>query len=97
MTSAYISRLREEHRRCDKADAGKPKLRDRVIAWYSELPEVAKGRPFAIAEIERALDTQGKYLSSVLLELGWRRRRRWSSTGQYNRYWVPPNFSDLSG
>jgi hypothetical protein len=38
--------------------------------------------------------TQGKWLSPVLLELGWRRKRIWSGTGQYHRYWVPPAHAD---
>ena len=38
-----------------------------------------------------ALKTQGKYISPVLLELGWTRKRRWASGGgQYNRFWMPP-------
>jgi hypothetical protein len=40
-------------------------------------------------KFEAALNTQGKYISPVLLELGWRRKWIWSTTGQYNRYWEP--------
>lgn len=65
-------------------------LRQRFLAWYESLPEVSRHRPFAMAEMEQALDTQGKYLSPVLLSLGWQRRRKWSSKGQYHRYWAPP-------
>jgi hypothetical protein len=44
-----------------------------------------------MSEFEVALNTQGKYISPVLLELGWKRKRRWASGGgQYNRYWKPP-------
>jgi hypothetical protein len=41
-------------------------------------------------EFERALGTQGRYISPVLLALGWRRKRKWETAGQYCRYWVPP-------
>jgi hypothetical protein len=47
-----------------------------------------------MAEIEHALKTQGKYISLVLSELGWRRKRVWSTTGQYHRYWDPPTRVD---
>jgi hypothetical protein len=43
-----------------------------------------------MAEFEAALATQGKYLSPILLNLGWIRKRRWTGSGQYSRYWVPP-------
>jgi hypothetical protein len=44
-----------------------------------------------MAEFETALKTQGKYISPVLLELGWRRKRIWSTTGQHHRYWESPS------
>ena len=28
----------------------------------------------------------GRLISPILLALGWKRKRRWSSTGQYHRY-----------
>jgi hypothetical protein len=43
-----------------------------------------------MSELEAALKTQGRFISPVLLELGWRRKRNWSTKGQYFRYWVPP-------
>jgi hypothetical protein len=45
-------------------------------------------------EPEASLKTQGKWLNPVLLELGWRRKRIWSSSGPYYRIWVPPALSD---
>jgi hypothetical protein len=42
-----------------------------------------------MVELETALSTQGKYLSPEVLGLGWQRRRKWASSGQYRRYWVP--------
>lgn len=68
-------------------------LRDRFTNWYRSLPAVSRDRRFSMSEIEAALRTQGKYLSPVLLELGWRRKRIWSTTGQYHRYWEPPPMS----
>jgi hypothetical protein len=69
-------------------------LRERFLAWYGDLPTVSRDRPFSMLEFEAALNTQGKYISPVLLELGWTRKRRWASGGgQYNRYWVPPTRS----
>ena len=69
-------------------------LRDRFTAWYRDLPAVSRDRRFSMAEFEKALKTQGRYISPALLELGWRRKRIWSTTGQYHRYWVPPANAD---
>ena len=69
-------------------------MRDRFSRWYDSLPAVSRERRFAMSELEVALKTQGKYISPVLLELGWRRKRIWSTTGQYHRYWEPPTRAD---
>ena len=51
-----------------------------------------RDRRFSMAEFETALKTQGKYISHVLLELGWRRKRIWSTTGQYHvAHALPPS------
>lgn len=78
-------------RKDQQAEAGtSPDLRARFLAWYNGLPEVSRCRPYAMIEIEPALNTQGRYLSPVLLGAGWQRKRKWNSKGQYHRYWVPP-------
>ncbi len=85
--AAYLKKQAEAQR----AQPSQPSsLRDRFIAWHRGLPAVSRDRRFAMAELEVALKTQGKYISPVLLELGWRRKRVWSTTGQYHRYWEPP-------
>ena len=66
-------------------------LQQRFIAWHRSLPAVSRDRRFSMSEFEKALKTQGKYISPVLLELGWRRKRIWSTTGQYHRYWESPH------
>lgn len=65
-------------------------LESRFIEWFETIPEISRLRPYSMVEIERVLSTQGRYLSPIMLRLGWKRRRKWSSEGQYNRYWVPP-------
>ncbi|CAE6878777.1 hypothetical protein [Paraburkholderia domus] len=85
--SAYLKQLQRS------MTAGSPvrsPLRQQFLDWYRALPEVTRHRPFAMVEFEKALDTQGKYLSPVLLALGWQRKRRWNSRRQYHRYWEPP-------
>lgn len=89
MRSAYIASLNKDFELATSPPAA-ASLRQRFIDWYAALPDIARQRPFAMTELERALSTQGKYLSPILLELGWCRGRRWSSRGQYNRYWLPP-------
>lgn len=91
MQSAYITALNRENNIAIAATQRvELDLRQRFLEWHSGLPEIARDRPFAMIEIEQALGTQGKYLSSILLSLGWQRRRKWSGQGQYYRYWVPP-------
>lgn len=92
--SAYIKSLQ----RSLEADGSqtllsKRDLESRFLAWLDSVPEISRLRPYSMIELERGLDTQGRYLSPILLRLGWKRRRKWSSTGQYHRYWVPPNIS----
>jgi hypothetical protein len=65
-------------------------LRERFLDWYRSLPAFSRNRRFAMSELEVALITQGKYISPVLLDLGWQRKRIWSTTGHYHRYWQPP-------
>lgn len=85
--AAYLKNRAEAQR----AQPSQPStLRDRFIAWHRTLPGVSRDRRFAMTEFEAALKTQGKYISPVLLELGWRRKRVWSTTGQYFRFWIPP-------
>jgi hypothetical protein len=86
-TSAYIKQL---NRLIATASPVKSPLQQQFMDWYGSLPEVVRYRPFSMVEFEQALGTQGKHISPVLLELGWQRKRRWSSQGQYHRYWVPP-------
>lgn len=89
--SAYIASLNREMEVATRGTSAlAPSLRERLIGWHASLPEVSRQRPFAMAELESALGSQGKDLSSVLIGLGWVRRRKWSTSGQYSRYWVPP-------
>lgn len=86
--SAYLALLNQQG--AAKAPAP-PALKLRFLDWFNSLPELTRERPFSITEFEKVLGTQGKYISPVLLGLGWQRKRRWSSRGQYHRYWVPPD------
>ena len=91
MPSAYIASLnRDLEQTAAVSSMPKMDLRQRFTDWFASLPEISRHRAFAMTELEGALATQGKYLSSILLRLGWRRSRRWTSAGQYNRYWMPP-------
>ena len=97
MPSAYIAGLNRDM----LAESTRPQpaahdLRQRFLDWYSTLPAVSRNRPFAMVELEEALGTQGKYLSPILLGLGWTRKRKWSSQGQYHRYWLPPSVHHAS-
>ena len=92
--SAYVRTLIKSAAAAQRAPSRSQSLRDRFVEWHRSLPAVSRERPFAMSEFEVALNTQGKYVGPVLLELGWTRKRRWAAGGgQYNRYWVPPTRS----
>jgi hypothetical protein len=70
-------------------------LRDQFLNWYRSLPEFTRNRPFSMSEFEAALKITGRFISPVLFELGWQRKRMWSTTGHYYRYWQPPGGSHV--
>jgi hypothetical protein len=88
--SAYIKKLVDDLAQ-ENATAPISNIRQRLEAWHSGLPHVARNRPFAMSELEQALGVAGRFLSRTLIEAGWTRKRRWEGTAQYYRYWVPPN------
>jgi hypothetical protein len=91
--SAYIAELNK--RLAAQSPPAQPQsLRARFLNWYRELPAFTRDRIFSMSEFEAALKTTGRFISPVLLELGWRRKRIWSTTGQYHRYWQPPQLSE---
>lgn len=88
--NAYINTLVKTSSRESTPCSKSILLRDRFLTWFATVPEIARQRPWGMIEFERALGTQGRYISPVLLALGWRRKRKWGTAGQYCRYWVPP-------
>lgn len=92
MCSAFVTQLnREIAAGAKQAELSRTGLQQRFIAWFDSVPEISRVRPYSMAELEMALKTQGRYLSPILLRFGWKRRRKWSSQGQYHRYWTPPH------
>lgn len=89
MCSAYLRSL-QKMLPPPAAKPTMPPLEERFLAWFNSLPEFIRDRPFSMREFEVALSSQGRFISPVLLRLGWHRQRRWSSQGQYHRYWAPP-------
>lgn len=89
---AYLAELNRIKQEVENRNNAQPHadLRARFLLWFNNLPQVSRNRPFAMQEIEQALHTQGRYISPVLLDQGWQRKRRWNSKGQYHRYWMPP-------
>ena len=87
MTTLWSKELLKE---AGVAGLSTPDLKQRFTAWFDSQPEISRNRPYGMIELEGALSTPGRLLSPVLLALGWQRHRKWSSTGQSPRYWVPP-------
>lgn len=89
--SAYIKQLVDDLA-SENAAAPIANIRQRLEAWHSGLPLVARNRPFAMSELEQALGVAGRFLSATLIEAGWTRRRRWDGTAHYYRFWQPPGY-----
>lgn len=91
MTSAYVRSLdRSLEDEAVPQKHTRPDLKQRFVLWFASVPDISRVRPYSMIELERALGTQGRFLSPVLHALGWTRRRNWSSTGPNCRYWMPP-------
>ena len=91
MSTAYIQSLqRNFEAQAVPQQQSPPDLKQRFSTWFGGQPEISRFRPYSMVELERALGTQGRFLSPILLSLGWERHRRWSSRGQSPRFWVPP-------
>jgi hypothetical protein len=90
MFAALLGAVEQAVRVADSAAPSAIKPARPFTDWYADLPQVSRDRRYSMSEIEAELKTQGKYLSAVLLELRWRRKRISSTTGQYHRYWEPP-------
>ncbi len=96
--SLYIKTLQQAVARQAEAKGAAPpnlKLRQRLEAWHSSLPLASRNRPFAMSELEKALGVAGRFLSAVLIEAGWTRKRRWQGTAHYYRFWLPPGGGTL--
>ncbi len=95
MPSAYISALNRQLLE-QKSESARPMLglSERFCLWFDGVPEISRMRPYSMSELEKALGTQGKYLSPILIKFGWERRRKWATRGQYLRYWAPPGTYD---
>jgi|GEM_PF-1218285 len=92
MSSAYIKSLKRSLEvEGNPEQLSKPDLKQRFIEWFASIPEISRVRPYSMVELERALGTQGRFLSPILEGFGWERRRKWSSNGANPRYWVPPS------
>lgn len=85
---AYIAELRRTISQT-ACPTKRPSLEKRFRGWFDSLPAEMKNRPFSMHEFEEAMGSHGRYISAVLVQLGWRRMRVWSAQ-RYCRYWIPP-------
>ena len=66
------------------------RLINRVARWYGALPKSARKAAYSIRELANEFRAARGELGPVLHQLGWKRKRRWTGGGPYERYWVPP-------
>ena len=90
--SAYIKnlvRLSDEANAASEATAAekfKP-LVTRIKEWWNTLPTVERHRPYSMCELVAVFKVAPGRLGIALAELGWSRRRVWTTTN-FKRYWV---------
>ncbi len=71
MSTAYIRSLQSSlEPEASTQQLSKTDLKQRFIDWYQSVPEISRDRPYSMGELERALGTQGRFLSPVLLSPG---------------------------
>lgn len=90
MADAYIRDLQLKIKLQKTAVVAPASLAERIYSWHSGLSEFLRNRPFSMSELEQVTASQGRFISPVLIQLGWSRKRKWDSQGSYHRYWVPP-------
>ncbi len=66
----------------------KPELLVELLSGVAS-PDDLMGDEGLFRQLKKAPGTQGKYLSPILLDLGWR-KRKWTGSKQYPGYWMPP-------
>ena len=88
--SAYLKQLNQAL--AARISASRPaSLEQRFREWFYGQPDVIRNRMYSMQEFERALGVPGRLISPVLLRVGFQRKRKWNSIGQYHRYWQPPD------
>ena len=88
-TKSFISRL-EEVQQQTQEPANKRSLANRVSEWLHHLPKNQRQAQYTMDQLTGLFDTSPQALGSILLLLGWVRRRSWAADKPYSRFWVPP-------
>jgi hypothetical protein len=101
----YIDNLRQEAALKNENSSSLPSesnpkeyvpLKDQITELMSSLPYALKNKPWSMQELTQRLN--GKYrdrphpqmVGIALRQLGWTRKRLWSSDYQGVRLWIPP-------
>lgn len=90
--SAYIKnlvRLSDEANATSEATAAVKSmpLPIKIEEWWNALSPHERRRPFSMCELVAVFKVAPGRLGIALAELGWSRRRVWTTTN-YKRYWV---------
>lgn len=86
--SAYIHQL--EQQTVEPTTSKIVTLEDRFDEWWATQPPATRARAYSMTEFTTALGTQGRNLSTILIQRGWVRHRRWQHRQHYFRVWLPP-------
>lgn len=91
--STYIEGVRkwvaERHaqRAAERAYNARP-LEVKIRDYFAALPPHQRRTQYTMAELVLLFNAAPGRIGTALHQLGWERRRRWSGSGSYGRYWV---------
>lgn len=92
--SGYLENLKrvvaERHAAAAAARAHKARpLHEKIRDWFAGLPAQERRTHYTMAELALIFNTAPGRIGTALHLLGWERRRRFSGSDSYCRYWVP--------
>ena len=65
-------------------------LEQKIQDYFAALPPEERRTQYTMEELVLIFNVAPGWIGTALHRLGWQRRRRFSGTGPYARYWVPP-------
>jgi hypothetical protein len=84
----YMQQLQQRHAESAESITVTPSIVTSVTSWWAS--ERCPKESYRFGEIKAAVgNCQDSELSAALIQLGWTKQRKWTTTGANLRVWVP--------